>query len=143
MVVLLFNSTEPDTLWQMVSAPKYFLFLFLHFLDTPSTESVKFPSQGKHKALPQIDPGWPGICSYSPNCHWAERSGLNMKTLKFTSGATLQVSTIPPGILDKVTRFYCCTTCGKVFWEGSHFRRVLSQFQEVLRITNDSSYLQM
>ncbi|XP_032904893.1 exonuclease mut-7 homolog isoform X1 [Amblyraja radiata] len=111
--------------------------------DTPSTESVKFPSQGKHKALPQIDPGWPGICSYSPNCHWAERSGLNMKTLKFTSGATLQVSTIPPGILDKVTRFYCCTTCGKVFWEGSHFRRVLSQFQEVLRITNDSSYLQM
>ncbi|XP_051893291.1 exonuclease mut-7 homolog isoform X3 [Pristis pectinata] len=111
--------------------------------DPPSTGSIKFSSQGKHKVHSQTNPGCPGVSSYSPNCHWAERSGLNMKTLMFTSGASLQVRAIPPGILDKVPWFYCCTTCGKVFWEGSHFRRVLSQFQEVLHITNDSTHFQV
>ncbi|NXS12578.1 MUT7 Exonuclease, partial [Neodrepanis coruscans] len=46
----------------------------------------------------------------------------------------LQVTAIPPGVLDRaeLTDFYCCTRCGKVFWEGSHFGRVVSQFQDVL-----------
>ncbi|XP_072096721.1 exonuclease mut-7 homolog isoform X3 [Mobula birostris] len=111
--------------------------------DTPSTESIKSPSRSKHKVRPQTDPGCPGITSYYPNCHWAERSRLNLKTLMFAGGAILQVRAIPPGILDKVPWFYCCTTCGKVFWEGSHFHHVLSQFQEVLHITNESTHLQV
>ncbi|XP_038637844.1 exonuclease mut-7 homolog isoform X2 [Scyliorhinus canicula] len=84
--------------------------------------------------------GQTGSCSYNPSCHWAESSQLNMKTLRFTSGAILQVKAIPPGILDKVDMFYCCTSCGKVFWEGSHFSRVVSQFQEVLHITDDTTF---
>ncbi|NWW53886.1 MUT7 Exonuclease, partial [Pedionomus torquatus] len=54
-------------------------------------------------------------------------------------GTVLQVSAIPPGVLDKaeLTDFYCCTRCGKVFWEGSHFGRVVSQFQDVLVATRD------
>ncbi|XP_068408802.1 exonuclease mut-7 homolog isoform X5 [Eschrichtius robustus] len=28
--------------------------------------------------------------------------------------------------------FYCCTGCGKVFWEGSHLGRVAENFREVL-----------
>ncbi|NXW82494.1 MUT7 Exonuclease, partial [Alopecoenas beccarii] len=49
-------------------------------------------------------------------------------------GTALQVAAIPPGVLDRaeLTDFYCCTRCGKVFWEGSHFGRVVSQFQDVL-----------
>ncbi|XP_069791396.1 exonuclease mut-7 homolog isoform X3 [Narcine bancroftii] len=111
--------------------------------EAPSTESIKFPSQDKHKGPPRTDSGFPWISYYTPNCHWAERSVLNMKTLIFMSGAPLQVRTIPPGIFDKVLWFYCCTTCGKVFWEGSHIRQVFSQFQEVLHITNDSAYFQI
>ncbi|XP_059850424.1 exonuclease mut-7 homolog isoform X2 [Hypanus sabinus] len=111
--------------------------------DIPSTESIKSPSRSKHRVRPRTDPGCLGISSYSPNCHWAEKSRLNMKTLMFAGGAILQVRAIPPGILDKVPWFYCCTTCGKVFWEGSHFHRVLSQFQEVLHITNESTHLQV
>ncbi|XP_072908201.1 exonuclease mut-7 homolog isoform X2 [Hemitrygon akajei] len=111
--------------------------------DIPSTESIKSPSRSKHRMRPRTDPGCLGISSYSPNCRWAEKSRLNMKSLMFAGGAILQVRAVPPGILDKVPWFYCCTTCGKVFWEGSHFHRVLSQFQEVLHITNESTHLQV
>ncbi|XP_064892243.1 exonuclease mut-7 homolog isoform X5 [Columba livia] len=54
-------------------------------------------------------------------------------------GTALQVAAIPPGVLDRaeLTDFYCCTRCGKVFWEGSHFGRVVSQFQDVLVATGD------
>ncbi|KAM8995754.1 exonuclease mut-7 homolog isoform 1-T1 [Ara ararauna] len=54
-------------------------------------------------------------------------------------GTVLQVAAIPPGVLDKakLTHFYCCTGCGKVFWEGSHFGRVVSQFRDVLVTSRD------
>ncbi|NXT60760.1 MUT7 Exonuclease, partial [Chaetops frenatus] len=52
----------------------------------------------------------------------------------------LQVAAIPPGVLDRaeLTDFYCCTRCGKVFWEGSHFGRIVSQFQDVLVASGDT-----
>ncbi|XP_072422324.1 exonuclease mut-7 homolog isoform X4 [Chiloscyllium punctatum] len=84
--------------------------------------------------------GQAGRCSYNPRCLWADRSRLDLKTLKFTSGADLQVETVPPGILDKVDIFYCCVSCGKVFWEGSHFNRIASQFQEVLHVTDKKTF---
>ncbi|XP_060697193.1 exonuclease mut-7 homolog isoform X2 [Hemiscyllium ocellatum] len=84
--------------------------------------------------------GQAGRCSYNPRCLWADRSRLDLKTLKFTSGADLQVETVPPGILDKVDMFYCCVSCGKVFWEGSHFNRIASQFQEVLHVTDKKTF---
>ncbi|XP_028664546.2 exonuclease mut-7 homolog [Erpetoichthys calabaricus] len=77
------------------------------------------------------------IQRYTPKCRWASASQLDQDTLHFPSGARLQVETVPPGLLDKVDHFYCCTGCGKVFWEGSHFGRVLAQFQEVLQISDD------
>lgn len=52
-------------------------------------------------------------------------------------GTALQLAAIPSGVLEKaeLTDFYCCTGCGKVFWEGSHFGRVVSQFQDILVTT--------
>ena len=38
---------------------------------------------------------------------------------------------VPEEILDRVTEFYCCATCGKVFWEGKHFAHVVHQFEHV------------
>ncbi|NXS91086.1 MUT7 Exonuclease, partial [Jacana jacana] len=60
-------------------------------------------------------------------------------SVTLAEGTVLQVSAIPPGVLDKaeLTDFYCCTRCGKVFWEGSHFGRIVSQFQDVLVATRD------
>ncbi|KAJ7417383.1 hypothetical protein BTVI_33109 [Pitangus sulphuratus] len=55
-------------------------------------------------------------------------------------GTVLQVGAIPPGVLDRaeLTDFYCCSCCGKVFWEGSHFGRVVSQFRDVLVASGDA-----
>ncbi|XP_042734748.1 exonuclease mut-7 homolog isoform X7 [Lagopus leucura] len=68
-----------------------------------------------------------------------ESTGSCGADVGLVGGTALQVAAIPPGVLDKaeLTDFYCCTRCGKVFWEGSHFGRVVSQFQDILVTTGD------
>lgn len=68
-----------------------------------------------------------------------ESTGSCGADVGLVGGTALQVAAIPPGVLDKaeLTDFYCCTRCGKVFWEGSHFGRVVSQFQDILVPTGD------
>ncbi|XP_026195532.1 exonuclease mut-7 homolog isoform X2 [Anabas testudineus] len=73
---------------------------------------------------------------YALQCRWAPLSGLDPDTLTFPGGAPIQLHTVPPTLLPRISLFYVCTRCGKVFWEGSHFGRVLSMFQEVLHITS-------
>ncbi|KAJ8260556.1 hypothetical protein COCON_G00162790 [Conger conger] len=75
---------------------------------------------------------------YGPHCRWAPASHLDRQSLTFPGGAVLQLHTVPPGLLPRIPVFFICTTCGKVFWEGSHFERVLNQFQDVLRISEDA-----
>ncbi|XP_060579875.1 exonuclease mut-7 homolog [Ruditapes philippinarum] len=48
------------------------------------------------------------------------------------NGASIQTETVIQSIFSKVDTFYCCATCGKVFWEGTHFDRVCEQFSHVL-----------
>ena len=62
-------------------------------------------------------------------------SQLNVDTLVLRSGVRLQVEKLPEAILDKIELFYCCATCGKIFWEGGHFSRVCTQFSEILNNT--------
>ncbi|KAJ8401956.1 hypothetical protein AAFF_G00375370 [Aldrovandia affinis] len=77
---------------------------------------------------------------YSPHCRWAPASHLDQQSLRFPSGAELQLHTVPPGLLPRIPVFFICTTCGKVFWEGSHFERVLNQFQNVLHIETETDW---
>ena len=60
---------------------------------------------------------------------------LDVNTLKLSSGVRLQIEALPESILDKIELFYCCATCGKIFWEGGHFSRICTQFSEVLNRT--------
>lgn len=76
----------------------------------------------------------PGLPRYALQCRWASLSSLDPDSLSFPGGSPMQIHTVPPGLLPKVSLFYACTKCGKVFWEGSHFGRVLSMFQEVLNL---------
>ncbi|XP_008298904.1 exonuclease mut-7 homolog [Stegastes partitus] len=76
---------------------------------------------------------------YALQCRWASLSGLDPDTLTFPGGEPIQLHTVHPGLLPKISLFYVCTRCGKVFWEGSHFGRVLSMFQEVLHITDEDA----
>ncbi|XP_015500322.1 exonuclease mut-7 homolog isoform X1 [Parus major] len=70
----------------------------------------------------------------------AERTGQRGAGAVLAGDTVLQVTAIPPGVLDRaeLTDFYCCTRCGKVFWEGSHFGRIVSQFQDVLVASGDT-----
>ncbi|KAM9735493.1 exonuclease mut-7 homolog isoform 2-T3 [Menidia menidia] len=74
---------------------------------------------------------------YAAQCRWASLSGLERDTLTFPGGSPIQLHTVPPGLLPRIPLFYVCTRCGKVFWEGSHFDRVLSMFEEVLLVTDE------
>ncbi|NXM45273.1 MUT7 Exonuclease, partial [Gymnorhina tibicen] len=83
---------------------------------------------------PAREPAQPGR---APHGERAEQSGA----AAVSAGDTvLQVAAVPPGVLDRaeLTDFFCCTHCGKVFWEGSHFGRVVSQFQDVLVASGDT-----
>ncbi|XP_051268624.1 exonuclease mut-7 homolog [Dicentrarchus labrax] len=81
----------------------------------------------------------PDLPRYALQCQWAPLSRLDPDTLTFPGGAPIQLHTVPPGLLPRIPLFYVCTRCGKVFWEGSHFDRVLSMFQEVLHISDTES----
>lgn len=85
---------------------------------------------------PEVTPEPP---RYASQCRWASLSGLDRDTLTFPGGSSIQLHTVPPALLQRIPLFYVCTRCGKVFWEGSHFDRVRSMFQEVLRITDEDS----
>ncbi|TRY74114.1 hypothetical protein DNTS_026665 [Danionella cerebrum] len=74
--------------------------------------------------------------NFRPNCRWAPDTALDVKTLCFPSGAQIQVEIVPPGLLARIPLYFICTGCGKVFWEGTHFDRVRSQFLEVLKDAN-------
>ncbi|XP_025765129.1 exonuclease mut-7 homolog isoform X5 [Oreochromis niloticus] len=81
----------------------------------------------------------PKLPRYALQCRWASLSGLDPDTLTFPGGAPIQLHTVPPTLLPRIPLFYICTRCGKVFWEGSHFGRVLSMFQEVLHISDEDN----
>lgn len=99
------------------------------------------PHPGEEEKLGDILPS--GMSSelprYALQCRWAPLSGLDPDTLTFPGGAPIQLHTVPPALLPRISLFYVCTRCGKVFWEGSHFGRVLSMFQEVLHVTDEDA----
>lgn len=42
------------------------------------------------------------------------------------SGAKIQVGAVPPEVVAKVELFYICEHCGKVYWDGSHYYKILA-----------------
>ncbi|KAK5640063.1 hypothetical protein RI129_010874, partial [Pyrocoelia pectoralis] len=40
-------------------------------------------------------------------------------------GAKIQVETVPPPVIDKIDIFYVCEQCGKIYWDGSHYDKVI------------------
>lgn len=78
--------------------------------------------------------------TYSPSWQWLEAAGPGDEPTVLPSGVRLKVEAVPMGVLAKEDPdcFYCCSQCGKVFWEGSHFSHVVSQFKEVLDLPEES-----
>ncbi|XP_021269591.1 exonuclease mut-7 homolog isoform X3 [Numida meleagris] len=121
------------------------------YLKVPK-ERMRQLVEGSRHSLGDSGTGCPASCKEEPGrtCSaarptgtaWGEQledTGPCGAAVGLVGGTALQVAAIPPGVLDKaeLTDFYCCTRCGKVFWEGSHFGRVVSQFQDILVTTGD------
>ncbi|XP_072635027.1 exonuclease mut-7 homolog isoform X5 [Canis lupus baileyi] len=69
------------------------------------------------------------------SCRWLEAADLQSHApATLANGTRLQLARVPEGVLWRpdLRHFYCCSGCGKVFWEGSHLGRVTSHFSEVL-----------
>ena len=63
--------------------------------------------------------------------------GINWSTMTVANNnVPLQLDYLPEPMFDKVDKFFCCGTCGKVFWEGSHFAKVCDQFSHVLDMSS-------
>lgn len=102
-----------------------------------------FPNTGLLQDMSDLRDPWvaetyrfPEAQAFNPHCRWASQSVLDPETLKFCGGAEIQLETVPPGLLPRIPEYFICTGCGKVFWEGTHFDRVLAQFQEVLHLSD-------
>nr|XP_060464061.1 exonuclease mut-7 homolog isoform X2 [Panthera onca] len=83
----------------------------------------------------------PGGCTYDPPCRWLEATDLRAGApATLASGTQLQLAGVPEGVLRRpgLRHFYCCSGCGKVFWEGSHLCRVTSQFSQILSSASSS-----
>lgn len=44
----------------------------------------------------------------------------------------LHCELIPSVVLSKIQLFFCCISCGKVYWEGSNFSDVLKSFSDII-----------
>ncbi|KAM6431112.1 exonuclease mut-7 homolog isoform 1-T1 [Liasis olivaceus] len=78
--------------------------------------------------------------TYSPSWQQLEAAGPGDEPAVLPNGVRLKVEAVPMGVLSKedLDCFCCCSQCGKVFWEGSHFGHVVSQFKEVLDLPEES-----
>ncbi|KAG1971128.1 exonuclease mut-7 [Pimephales promelas] len=83
----------------------------------------------------------PEAPEFTPHCRWAPRTAMDPQTFRFPSGAEVQLETVPPGLLPRIPVYFICTGCGKVFWEGTHYDRVLSQFQKVLHVSGNLDHV--
>ncbi|NWX14155.1 MUT7 Exonuclease, partial [Aegotheles bennettii] len=94
------------------------------------------PTQSHDATMAACDTAQPACTAHTECPGGPEQRGA---AAALAGDKVLQVTTIPPGVLDRadLTDFYCCTRCGKVFWEGSHFGRIVSQFQDVLVPSRD------
>ncbi|XP_067328012.1 exonuclease mut-7 homolog isoform X2 [Anolis sagrei] len=61
----------------------------------------------------------------------APDSGPGALAPQLPNGVPLQIEALPAGVLtqEELSCFYCCKSCGKVFWEGSHFGRAVSRLR--------------
>ncbi|XP_038469814.1 exonuclease mut-7 homolog isoform X7 [Canis lupus familiaris] len=103
--------------------------------DAHSTGDKADPSEDLQDAGDAPDEAPRGGYTSHLSCRWLEAADLQSHApATLANGTRLQLARVPEGVLWRpdLRHFYCCSGCGKVFWEGSHLGRVTSHFSEVL-----------
>ncbi|KAJ9597340.1 hypothetical protein L9F63_011811, partial [Diploptera punctata] len=52
-------------------------------------------------------------------------NGILLQYCQTRKGVSIQVHAVPLGVLKQTKIFYICENCGKCYWDGSHFERVV------------------
>ncbi|PNF25254.1 hypothetical protein B7P43_G13163 [Cryptotermes secundus] len=52
-------------------------------------------------------------------------SGVIVELCQTRKGVTIHADAVPTGVLEQVQKFYICENCGKCYWDGSHFERLI------------------
>lgn len=64
---------------------------------------------------------------------------IDMKSAIFrNSGVSIQLEYIPDILFEENKVFYCCVSCGKVYWDGCHYDRVINQLNGLIPLHNDN-----
>lgn len=57
---------------------------------------------------------------------------INLVHLTLPGEVPLKLGLLPEEAIRNADVFFCCSECGKVFWEGKHHKRVNTQFAYLL-----------
>lgn len=61
-----------------------------------------------------------------------ENCPIDLLHIALPSGVPLKLGLLPEEAVNNADLYFCCSTCGKVFWEGKHHKRVNAQFAYLL-----------
>jgi hypothetical protein len=62
-------------------------------------------------------------------------NGVIMERCQTRKGVMVNVDSVPKGILNQVQKFYICENCGKCYWDGSHYERLVGGKLQKIVIT--------
>ena len=57
---------------------------------------------------------------------------IDLMNLTLPGGVPIKLGPLPEEAINHADVFFCCSTCGKVFWEGRHHKRANAQFSYIL-----------
>lgn len=57
---------------------------------------------------------------------------IDFRNAQFSNHVNIQIESLIEDILNKISLFYVCSECGKIFWAGGHFQRLTEQFGHVI-----------
>ena len=57
---------------------------------------------------------------------------INLMYLTLPGGVPIKLGPLPEEAVNNAEIFFCCSACGKVFWEGKHHKRANAQFSYIL-----------
>ncbi|XP_033633368.1 exonuclease mut-7 homolog [Asterias rubens] len=75
---------------------------------------------------------------YRPQTDNNPEHKIDFESVTINGAIPLQVELIPEGVLSQIETFFCCSGCGKAFWDGTHYDRVVDQFSHVLDMSDNS-----
>ena len=64
--------------------------------------------------------------------HEPKNCPINLMSLTLPGEVPLKLGPLPEEAIKNADMFFCCSLCGKVYWEGKHHKRANTQFGYLL-----------